>query len=63
MVCITATITVSITVLILNLQDGQKKQYNLKFIIKDTNCSKSDHAILGDECAIEQDSVSVTCTF
>ncbi|XP_075058327.1 T-kininogen 2-like [Mixophyes fleayi] len=32
---------------------ADKKTYDVKFITQETNCSKSDHFTLGDDCAIQ----------
>ncbi|XP_018422601.1 PREDICTED: T-kininogen 2-like [Nanorana parkeri] len=41
--------------------EAEKKKFKLKFTIQATNCSKSGHAIPGDECAIEQQSNPLAC--
>ncbi|XP_044148335.1 T-kininogen 2-like isoform X1 [Bufo gargarizans] len=38
-----------------------EKQYKVTFTIQETNCSKSDYSVLGEECGIEPASQNLSC--
>ncbi|XP_063772426.1 T-kininogen 2-like [Pseudophryne corroboree] len=41
---------------------ANKKEYGASLSIQETNCSKPDHFILGDDCAIQPHGVQLSCS-